>query len=45
MVKTPNHATINVYPQLENEIQPRLKEIIRIKDYSIIKVCKRETMS
>ena len=34
------NATINMYPQLNNEMQFILSEISRVKDYFIVKICK-----
>ena len=45
MVEIPTQETINIYPQLDDGIQFRLNEIYRTKDYFIVEVGKRETMS
>ena len=44
MIKITNHATINTYLQLDNEIQPKVKEINKIRNYSMAEICEIETM-
>ena len=40
-----NNRKINMYPQLDNEIQIKLDEINEIKDYFIAEISKRKIMS
>ena len=44
MIKITNHATINTYLQVDNEIQPRVKEISKIRNYSMAEICERKTI-
>ena len=44
MIKITNHATINTYLQLDNEIQPIVKEISKIRNYSMAEICEKETI-
>lgn len=45
MVETPNHATINKYPQLDVGMLFRLNEINKTKVCFIAKICQRNAMS
>ena len=44
MVENPNHALINMYPQLDNPMHFRLNEINEIICF-MAEICERETMS
>ena len=41
MVETPNHAAINIYPQLENGVEFQVNEINKIKHYLMVAICVR----
>ena len=45
MVETPNHTTMNMYPQSDSETYFRLNKINKIKNYLMAKILKRETLS
>ena len=52
MIKAPTdcqeqftHKTLNMYPQLDNVLKFRLKEINRIKDYFFVETFKRKAIS
>ena len=45
MVENPNHALINMYPQLDNPMHFRLNEINEIIYCFMSEICERETMS
>ena len=42
MVYTSNHATINMYPRLENVMQVKIDEFNKVKGHFIAEIRKRE---
>ena len=45
MVDTPTNGNKNMYPQLKNGMQFRLNKIDKLKDYFIVELRERETIS